>query len=62
MKRIKRQDQLSLNKIWTNIFLRFSGEIVGNDTRADYFIISEDENKYRITLVLYPVSNNTLQY
>lgn len=50
MKRIKRQDQLSLNKIWTNIFLRFSGEIVGNDTRADYFIISEDENKYRITL------------
>ena len=50
MKKRINQDQLSLNKIWNNIFFKFSNEIVGNDNRADYFIISENEDEYCITL------------
>lgn len=50
MKRIKCQDQLSLNKLWDNVFFKLSSEIVGNDNKADCFIISEKEDKYQITL------------
>ena len=50
MKRIQCQDQLSLNKLWNNIFFKLSSEIIGDDNKSDYFIISENEDEYKITL------------
>ena len=49
MKRINDWDQLSLNQLWNNIFFKLSSKIIGNDNSADFFIISENEDKYEIT-------------
>ena len=50
MKRMQSQDQLSLNKLWNNIFFKLSSEIIEDDNKSDYFIISENEDEYKITL------------
>jgi len=43
------QSQLTLIDIWDNIFFKLSSAIVGNDSKADFFIISDSVDTYEIT-------------
>lgn len=42
------KNPLLLCDIWDNIFLKLCSIIVGNDSKSDYFIVGEDEKRYRI--------------